>query len=418
MASLLSARRSGGSRRPNADDIHLEATVPLVRKVPAEQDPGDRPIVGWPVAAAVGALAAALAGWILMAGIVVVGWLAATPGSLVGALDVGTQFWLLAHGAGAVLGATGLTLIPWGATLIFATMLSRFAGFAMRQTTGATLVDVARVAAVSTVTYLLPVVGVTALVGDTTHVVRGAVVTALFAGSASAWGAFRAAEIDPTASWPTWSRAVPRAVLSGSLVMLVAGAAAVVTGLVVHLEQVEQLASALDTGAAGGIALLVAQLAFAPNLIVWGASYTLGAGFSLGSGTVVTPTGTELGLLPAIPVFGGLPGAGGGDTIQLVWLAAGVLAGGVAAWCILRARPAARFDETSLVGGLSGAVAGLVFVLFGWLSAGDLGTLRLAGMGPQLLPLAVMAVTTMGLSGMLVGLVAGLLRRPRPTQDS
>lgn len=412
MASLLSTRRSGGSRRPDADDIHLEATVPLVRKVPADQDQGPAPVVGWPVAAAVGALAAALAGWILMAGIAVVGWLAAEPGSLVEALDVGTQFWLLAHGSGAVLQNTELTLVPWGATLLFATMLSRCAAFAIRQTRDPQTSDVGRVVGVTTVVYLLPVVGATALVGDPTHVARGAVVTALFAAAASAWGAFRAAGIDPTGSWPTWSRAVPRAVLSSSLVMLVAGVAAVLTGLVVHLERVEQLATALDTGVAGGIALLVAQLAFAPNLIVWGASYTLGTGFSLGSGTVVTPTGTDLGLLPAIPVLGGLPGAGGG-TIQLLWLVAGVVAGAVAAWCILRARPAARFDETSLVGGLSGAVAGLVFTGLGWLSAGDLGTLRLAGLGPQLLPLAVMAVTTMGLSGMVFGLAAGLLRRRR-----
>lgn len=416
MASLLSARRSGGSRRPGADDIHLEATVPLVRKVPVDADQGPRPVVGGPVAAAVGALVAALAGWILMAGIAVVGWLAAEPGSLVGALDVGTQFWLLAHGAGAVLGSTGLTLVPWGATLLFATMLSRFAAFAVRQTREPGIAEVGRVVAVTTVVYLLPVVGATALVGDPTYVARGAVVTALFAAAASAWGAFRAAGIDPTVAWPTWSRAVPRAVLAASLVMLAAGAAAVVTGLVVHLERVEQLATALDTGVAGGIALLVAQMAFAPNLIVWGASYTLGAGFSLGSGTVVTPTGTELGLLPAIPVLGGLPGAGGA-TVQLVWLAAGVAAGAVAAWCILRARPAARFDETSLVGGLSGAVAGLVFTLLGWLSAGDLGTVRLADVGPRLLPLVVMAVTTMGLSGMLFGLVAGLLRRRPPAQD-
>lgn len=388
----------------------------MVRKVPVEQDRGSHPVVGWPVAAAVGALATALAGWILMAGIAVVGWLAAEPGSLVGALDVGTQFWLLAHGAGAVLSSTALTLVPWGATLLFATMLSRFAGFAVRQTREPAVADVGRVVAVMTVVYLLPVVGATALVGDPTSIARGAVVTALFAAAASAWGAFRAAEIDPTTSWPTWSRAVPRAVLSASLVMLAVGAAAVVAGLVVHLERVEQLAAALDTGVAGGIALLVAQLAFIPNLIVWGASYTLGSGFSLGSGTVVTPTGTELGLLPAIPVLGGLPGSGGG-TVQLVWLTAGVVAGAVAAWCILRARPAGRFDEMTLVGGLSGAMAGLVFTVLGWLSAGDLGTVRLAGMGPQLLPLGVMAVTTMGLSGLLFGLVAGLLRRRGPVQD-
>jgi hypothetical protein len=68
-------------------------------------------------------------------------------------------------------------------------------------------------------------------------------------------------------------------------------------------------------------------------------------------------------------------------------------------------------DETCLVGGLSGVTAGLVFVVLAWATSGDLGAARLAGLGPRLLPLLVMAATTLGLAGMLVGLVVGLLRR-------
>ena len=98
---------------------------------------------------------------------------------------------------------------------------------------------------------------------------------------------------------------------------------------------------------AGNVALLALQLAFAPNLIIWAASYALGAGFSLGSGALVAPAGTELGLLPAIPVFGALPEVGPAGTGQLWWLAGGVLAGVVAAVVVVLGRPAARFDETT-----------------------------------------------------------------------
>jgi hypothetical protein len=77
----------------------------------------------------------------------------------------------------------------------------------------------------------------------------------------------------------------------------------------------------------------------------------------------------------------------------------------------MRARPAARCDETSLVGGLSGLLAGLCLVALAWASGGDLGAQRLAGLGPRLLPLLVLSATTMGLAGMLVGLVLGLVRR-------
>ena len=98
------------------------------------------------------------------------------------------------------------------------------------------------------------------------------------------------------------------------------------------------------------------------------------------------------------------------------WLAAGVLAGAVAAWLVVRARPDARFDETSLVGGLAGVTGGLVFVAVGWATGGDLGTVRLTGLGPLLLPLLVMGVTTLGLAGMVTGLVLGLGHRFRRDQ--
>ena len=90
-----------------------------------------------------------------------------------------------------------------------------------------------------------------------------------------------------------------------------------------------------------------------------------------------------------------------------------MLTGTVAAWLVVRARPDARFDETSLVGGLAGVTGGLVFVVLGWAAGGDLGTVRLTGLGPLLLPLLVMAVTTLGLAGMVTGLLLGFWRRFR-----
>jgi hypothetical protein len=88
----------------------------------------------------------------------------------------------------------------------------------------------------------------------------------------------------------------------------------------------------------------------------------------------------------------------------------------VAAWLVVRGRPQARFDETSLVGGAAGLLGGLAFVGLGWATGGDLGTLRLSGLGPLLLPLLVMAVTTLGLSGMVTGLLLGLWQRARRRQ--
>src|SRR4029450_6893148 len=87
----------------------------------------------WPLMAVVGGAVTALASWILCAGLTVLGWLAAEPGSLGEALQVGTLLWLLSNGVGVRLGNIPLTLVPWGATAVIAFMISRFAAGTARQ---------------------------------------------------------------------------------------------------------------------------------------------------------------------------------------------------------------------------------------------------------------------------------------------
>jgi hypothetical protein len=99
--------------------------------------------------------------------------------------------------------------------------------------------------------------------------------------------------------------------------MLIAGAAVLVTSLWMHLKQVEALHQTLQPGVAGGIALVLLQLAFAPNAIVWSASYALGSGFSVGAGSVIAPAATQLGMVPGIPLLGALPAPGPGEPTQL-----------------------------------------------------------------------------------------------------
>ena len=130
-----------------------------------------------------------------------------------------------------------------------------------------------------------------------------------------------------------------------------------VTGLVLQLDTVTALHAALDPGIAGGIALLLAQLAVVPNALAWAASYALGSGFVVGAGSVVAPAGTQLGMLPGLPLLGALPAAGPGDPALLWWLASGVLAGSVAAGIVVRSRPGLRLDLGCLIGGLAGVLA-------------------------------------------------------------
>jgi hypothetical protein len=339
----------------------------------------------------------------------ILGASAADAASFGDAVRLGTRLWLLANGVGVRIGAVPVTLVPWGVTAVIAFMISRFAAASARRrradhTMSPWFVGVATAAA-----YLLPVLVAAMRLGEQQVPARWAAVIAAFL-LAAVWGSSRNPP-DGRVMAPSSRLVILRAVVAAQLVMLVAGAAVLVTSLWIHLGRVEALHDALQPGVVGAVALLLLQLSFAPNALVWSASYALGSGFSIGAGSVVAPAGTQLGIVPAIPLLGALPVTGPGDIGQLWWLAAGAVAGAIACWVALNNRPEVRFDHASLRGGVCGLLAGATFAGLAWAASGDLGTLRLTDMGPRLFPLLVMAGSTMGLSGMVTGLAVGLMPR-------
>jgi hypothetical protein len=407
MPSLLTSRRAAGEITLRAKPARGER--PRAIRVPANAAP-----LGWSVIACIGGLATAAASWLICAGIGVLGWAAADSATLRDAVGLGTRLWLLANGVGVHIETVLITLVPWGFTVVIAFLIARVARASARRVSadranstsrGPALIGVITVAA-----YLAPVFLVAMRLGEPGTVpARWPAVIAAFV-LAATWGSrrkFAGRRVDAAGKW----FAMGRAVIAAQLAMLVAGAAVLIIGLGVHLNRVAALYEALQPGVTGAVALLVLQFAIVPNALVWSASYALGSGFSLGTGSVVAPAGTQLGIVPAIPLLGALPTAGPGDMTQVWWLAAGALAGAIACWVVLADRPALRFDQASLSGGSAGMLAGAVFAGLAWATSGDLGMLRLTDIGPRLVPLLIMAVTTMGLSGMIAGLALGLIPR-------
>jgi hypothetical protein len=406
MTSILDPRRT----KP---EVSLRASDAAPRPAPTAADASTGPPISWPLAAVACGLATALASWVLCAGLTVVGWLTADPGTLAEALGVGSRLWLLANGVSAPIGGLTVTLVPWGTTAVVGYMIARSAALTARQVRSDQLAGPVTVSAVVIATYLVPVLVVAVWQGEPwRNPLHWAAVIAVL-GFSAALGAGRALGRPLRDSLPGWAADLPRAVLGAELVLLACGAAVLATGLIRHFGTVTALHSALDPGIGGSIALLLAQLALIPNALVWAASYALGSGFGMGAGSVVTPVGTELGILPGVPLLGALPGEGPGDPALLWWLASGALAGAVAAAIIVRSRPAARFDLSSLVGGLAAVLAAGVFVGLAWAAGGDLATGRLTNLGPRLWPLLVMAATTMGLAGLLTGVALAIVRHVR-----
>lgn len=383
----------------------------------------------WPIAAGIAGLASALFGWILISGLVVIGWLSARTDALQGALRTGTHFWLLANGAGLSLQGERWTLVPLGVTALLVLMISGMAGFAVRQallqlsaqgaapTRTETGRCVRNVTAVVALTYLISVTVTASIVGTSNQGGRALIGSAVIGLVSSWWGASRAANYRVADSLPVWLRAVPSAVQTALLTMVVAGAAVFTATIVIRFDQINELAHGLGLNVFSGFFVLLVQAIFLPNFILWSGSWALGAGFRVGVGSVVSPTSTDLGLQPWVPIFGALPDEGPGSLWSLLWLLSGVLAGGLAAVQVMRRRPRARFDETAVVGALAGVLAGLVYTALASASGGDLGNGRLAGMGPRLTELAVMSGSLMGISGLATGLIWGLVRRPGGTAE-
>lgn len=381
----------------------------------------------WWVAGIVGGVGSAAVMWVLVTGAFALGWLA-TPDIDFGAVfRAGTRAWLLGYFAPAELGGVRIAITPLGLTALAVLVGTWFAGFAASQARLAAPVELTgrqrRSLAVRligvftlfhTVAVLVPSFFVAPAEDSARALLGGFGVGLLCVGI----GAMRGLQWDVLAELPRWLRPVPAAVAVSVLTMVATGALVTALGLWRQRARVGELHQSLQPDTMGTILLVALQLLWLPNAVVWGSSWALGAGFSIGTGTFVAPAATELGLVPTIPMLGALPANGPASTVNLWWLLSGVLAGALGAVVVLRQRPRARFDETALVGGLTGVLSGLVLMGLGVIASGGLGSARLVEVGVRSTALFVMAPTLLGLAGVTTGAVAGLLRPPPRAVDT
>jgi hypothetical protein len=202
---------------------------------------------------------------------------------------------------------------------------------------------------------------------------------------------------------------------AAALVVTVSG---VIVGVLVliHYAKVISLYESIHAGVLGGIGITVGQLAFLPNTVIWCASWLIGPGFSIGSGSTISPLGTALGPVPAIPLLGALPD--GQSDWGFIGLLVPVLAGFVAG-LITRVRmdqdifAEKRVVATVAIGVLTGVVGGVIIGLLAWASAGSAGPGRLIDVGPVPFLTGVWAALEFGTAA-IVGLFVGQRRIVTP----
>jgi phosphoribosylglycinamide formyltransferase-1 len=232
-----------------------------------------------------------------------------------------------------------------------------------------------------------------------------------------------------TTLMPPRHRSIVMGMLATGTVLTAAGAILAGGSLVTHLQQVRQATDALNPGPGGAALLLLAQLAYIPNAIIWAVAYTLGPGFAFGTGTVVAPTGSALGAVPIFPMLSALPsgntaqsvataGYGGSHLGGSVWLTIAMLAvpylagifGGIVT---VRIAPTPMLEAAPLWGFAAGTAAGLVTGLAAVFAGGPLGDGRLAAVGPSGIQVGLVAVLEIGVTAALAAGAANwlILRR-------
>ena len=166
-----------------------------------------------------------------------------------------------------------------------------------------------------------------------------------------------------------------------ALLSLLVGVVAVFMGA----GRVSVLHDALSGGGVVAMAgLVLLQLAWVPTMLIWACSWLIGAGFSVGTGTVFAPDRVVAGPVPTLPLLGLLPTAPL-STLGL-WLPLVVTVGAmVAAW---RRRAVLNSLRVRHAVSAAGTAALLVAVGVGLLclaASGSMGPGRMTDVGPQVL---------------------------------
>lgn len=342
----------------------------------------ETPLLPWPVVAVGGGVIAAAIGMSLVFALTTIGWLGLTTVSFGSMVTFAIRVWLLAHGVAVPIGGTVLGVIPLGLTLLAALAVMLAARQAYRPPTepDAEPQQVRRQVVLTVVQVVLGYalaagIGAAATGADPGRAVIGAGALAAIAATV---GAARQAGLGRGS--PGWLSAVGRGAVAGVLALLAVAAVPLATGMVVGEPRISMMESALGFDVTGLLLWGVICLLYLPNLLAWSASWVMAAGFTVGDGTLVAPWGTHLGLLPALPIFGGLPADGTTDLTG--WLALAAVPGIVAGVAAVRARAAAATSAV-FVGAVAGLVTGVGYVGWALASGGALGVDRFVDVGPR-----------------------------------
>jgi hypothetical protein len=179
---------------------------------------------------------------------------------------------------------------------------------------------------------------------------------------------------------------------------------------------ITRLYESVQVSVLGAVVITLGQLALIPNLVIYGAAWLTGVGFSIGAGSLISPLGSQVGPLPAIPILGALPV--GQLEFGMVSIAVVLLAAFIATLSIRKSADEIRFEfakswTAALSLGLSIAfVTASQMGLLALIASGSAGPGRLSQVGVSPLVLALVVFVEVGVVSTLAAFYSA-----RPVAD-
>jgi hypothetical protein len=372
--------------------------------------------------ASLGGAAAASTPLIVCLALGVIGWYvsdAGAHGTPRDGLRVGATGWLMGHGSGVHVQGVLVSVVPLGLTAVCAWVTWRF-GLRVGESVSGHGPDADAIAdgerdwtVPAAVTFFgaayVVVAVVTGVLASTPasapsmeRVVLWSVALTLgVAAPAIAVGSGRAA---------IWAAVVPasaRATLATAgrilLLLLATSALTLAVSFAMDFGAAANVLSRLHTDAGDSALFTLVTAAVTPNAVIFSGSYLLGPGFTVGTGTVVSPTLVSLGPVPAFPLLAALPDNGPAAAWVLSLVSVPFLVAAFAAGRTHRRFPTAHWDEGALRGCVGGVLAGTAFAVLALVCGGSVGPGRMHDVSPFVFDVLVHGVAALGIGGLVGG---------------
>lgn len=218
--------------------------------------------------------------------------------------------------------------------------------------------------------------------------------------------------------WSIRSLAIPALRAGTGITLMLVAISAFTVAVLIGLNWIDvtRLYESVQVSILGATVLTIGQLLVLPNLVVYTIAWFTGVGFSIGTGSLISPLGSQVGPLPAVPILGALPV--GKLDFGMVAIVVVLLAAFVATLAVRKSADEIRFEFATAwsaaisLGVAIGLVTSLQLMALAVLASGGAGPGRLSTIGVNSLMLGLVSFVEIAIVSTLAAFFSA-----RPTES-